>query len=450
MSEVSVALGALRAAADHLDGAADRLSEISWPTIEPAALAGAAVSVAATSARASAHMSDVIAEMRDWAVAARSVAAEFERAELAQRPRPAHVVTRPSLSQAEAWRPDELRRLADGWDQTARVLHAHARMAATAVPDAWTGAAADEARSRAHAFCARGEAVARALIMAAVAARDGADQLTAAQREVAAAASTARREAFRVADDGSVVVDGDPSQLLILLSGSDVDVAGDLLDLRAAELSRQLTAALDRLGDADADAAHDVDEAFEGTSAQLPVATVPAGAHQSLANVPWDVRIADNRSAIAQAILDESPDERNAKQRIAFYQSLLGEVDDPAGTGQRVDRQILAFDPDREILIELNGDLRVAKSVAVLVPGMNTTIEGSAANTKTARQFVTATRARSRRSPSSVGRSRKTSTWRSRSRRPPTRNSPLTWRLGSSHSAGTWTASSIPRVGRSR
>jgi len=82
MSEVSVALGALRAAADHLDGTADRLSEISWPTIEPAALAGAAVSVVATSARAAAYTGDVIAEMRGWAVAARSIAAEFERAEL--------------------------------------------------------------------------------------------------------------------------------------------------------------------------------------------------------------------------------------------------------------------------------------------------------------------------------------------------------------------------------
>ena len=42
--------------------------------------------------------------------------------------------------------------------------------------------------------------------------------------------------------------------------------------------------------------------------------------------------------------------------------------------------------------MELNGNLSTAKSVAVLVPGMNTTIEGSAANTQTARRFVSATR----------------------------------------------------------
>jgi hypothetical protein len=103
--------------------------------------------------------------------------------------------------------------------------------------------------------------------------------------------------------------------------------------------------------------------------------------------MPWDMRIAANRTNIAQAVLDErDPD------RLAFYRTLLGEVDDPAGGGRRVDRQVIAFDPARSSLIELNGDLAAAKSVAVLVPGLNTTIEGSAANTATARRFVAATR----------------------------------------------------------
>ena len=68
----------------------------------------------------------------------------------------------------------------------------------------------------------------------------------------------------------------------------------------------------------------------------------------------------------------------------------MGDVDDPAG-GAAVDRRILAFDPARSTLIELDGNLDAAKSVAVLVPGMNTTLEGSAANTATARRFVSAT-----------------------------------------------------------
>jgi hypothetical protein len=103
--------------------------------------------------------------------------------------------------------------------------------------------------------------------------------------------------------------------------------------------------------------------------------------------MPWDMRVAANRVNIAQAIIDtEDPG------RITAYRDLLGEIDDPARSGQRVDRQILAFDPARASLVELNGNLSTAKSVAVLVPGLNTTIEGSAANTATARRFVSATR----------------------------------------------------------
>jgi hypothetical protein len=107
--------------------------------------------------------------------------------------------------------------------------------------------------------------------------------------------------------------------------------------------------------------------------------------------VPWDMRVAANRVNIAQAIVDGLGDPAS-QQRTAFYRTLLSEIDDPARTGQRVDRQILAFDPARASLVELNGRLSTAKSVAVLVPGLNTTIEGSAANTATARRFVAATR----------------------------------------------------------
>ncbi len=107
--------------------------------------------------------------------------------------------------------------------------------------------------------------------------------------------------------------------------------------------------------------------------------------------VPWDMRVAANRVNIAQAIVDGLGDPAS-QQRTAFYRTLLSEIDDPARTGQRVDRQILAFDPARASLVELNGRLSTATSVAVLVPGLNTTIEGSAANTQTARRFVSATR----------------------------------------------------------
>jgi hypothetical protein len=100
--------------------------------------------------------------------------------------------------------------------------------------------------------------------------------------------------------------------------------------------------------------------------------------------VPWDMRIAANRINIEQAILDSRGDQR----RIAFYRGLLSEVADPTGKPGRAQRKVLAFDPARSSFIELIGDLRTAKNVAVLVPGMNTTIQDSAANTKTATRFV--------------------------------------------------------------
>jgi hypothetical protein len=293
-------------------------------------------------------------------------------------------VSRPSLSQAEAWRPGALLRLADSWDEVARVIHDHATVAARSSPE-WTGTSGAAAIRDAAVIAAAGDAVARALVTAAVAARDGADRLVAARADVLARAAAARSDGFLVHDDGAVVPDAAPSPLLVVLSGSDAGLAAEMLAARAAELSRRITGALDRLGEADDDAAADLREAFE---------SVARPADSSLGNtngVPWDVRIAANRTNIAQAIV-ERLDDREAAGSTDFYRSLLAEIDDPAGSGQRIDRKILAFDPAASSLVELNGDLAVAGSVAVLVPGMNTTIAGSAGTTETARRFVSATR----------------------------------------------------------
>jgi hypothetical protein len=323
---------------------------------------------------------------------------------------------RPTLAQAQAWRPEALRELADAWDKAAEELMAKVDSIAHGA-DPWTGEAADAARQRAATITADAGAAARSLVTAAVAARDGADQIATARADVLARVAGARDEGFTVADDGSVSVPTGPTPLLIALAGGDPGVARDMLTMRAAELSAQINDALDRLGAADADAADDIAEAFVASPAADDAPTVPAAwptmsqdriAEQITAmtpeerqqliaefprqvgntdGVPWDMRVAANRVNIAQAILDSDDPGRDE-----FYQSLLGEIDDPAGSGQRVDRQILAFDPARASLVELNGRLSTATSVAVLVPGMNTTIEGSAANTQTARRFVSATR----------------------------------------------------------
>ena len=290
-------------------------------------------------------------------------------------------MTRPTVSLAEAWRPDALRRLADGWEEAARRLKAHVDTVTVDTGAIWKGAAAEAARDRADEVAACGDAAARALVTASVAARDGADQITTACADVLSRVDDARADGFAVNDDGTVSVRAGPPPLLVALSGGDPAAATDMLRVRAAELSRQINDGLDRLGDADADAANDIAEAFSlSPSAELS---------RQVGNsdgVPWDRRVAANRINIAQALIETEDPERTA-----FYRSLLGEVDDPAGSGQRVDRQILAFDPDRAVLVELNGNLSTASSVAVLIPGLNTTIMGSAATTEMAKRFVSAT-----------------------------------------------------------
>ena len=337
-------------------------------------------------------------------------------------------MTRPSVSQAEAWQPDALCRVADEWDSAATDLRARFDNIGKGVDGSrefWTGSAAEAARRSGASIRAGGATATRCLITAAVAARDGAGQIDAARTDVLELVATARAAGFVVADDGSVTAGA--ASPLVMLSGGSQPVARDVMAARIID-------GLDQLGAADADAARDIAEALNPPHASptstatagawpVPLADVVAGwsaigqdriADQIAAmnpeqrqrlidqfpeqvgntdGVPWPMRIAANRANIAQAISDERRNnEPGAQTRIAFYQGLLAEVDDPARTGRRVDRQILAFAPERASLIELNGDLTAAKSVAVIVPGLNTTVEGSAANTATARRFVSATR----------------------------------------------------------
>lgn len=294
-------------------------------------------------------------------------------------------MSRPTVARATAWRVGDLRLLADHWEADARSLHARSEAAASVPGANWTGLSADAARTRMHSLRARADDIATALVLAAAAARDGADQMGAAQDDVRALVGTARAEGYTVDDSGGVHSSAPPTTLLTLLSGGDAGVASDLHRIRADTLTRQLNEALDRLGAADADAAQDVDEAF--AVARAPAPTRPAGA-VAPGDGEWAVDIAANRLRVARGILDVPA----GTARADLYRSLLAEIDDPTGSGARVDRQLLEFDPAREVLVELNGDLRIADHVAVLVPGMNTTLDGSAATTETARTFVTGSR----------------------------------------------------------
>ncbi len=392
-------------------------------------------------------------------------------------------MTRPTVAQAQSWRPDSLADVADAWDRAAGELQTQLDVVLRGVADSrdiWTGAAADHARAAAESVASAARRTCRALVTAAVAARDGTTQIASAREAVLTAVADARDEGCLVADDGAVTPPGQPPPLLTALTGGDTGTACGVLGVRAQALNERVGDTLDRLGGADADTARDIAAAFAALhpAAVRPAGSAPVSGADMVAGwpamsqdriaaqiaamtpaqrdhliddmptqvgntdgVPWAMRAAANRVNIANAILDErrvidslddqklreamrrnlvpgasdpaalvgadaermwamlhtnpqlraaaiAAHDRDANRRIAFYQGLLADVPDAVRPEDRVGRQILAFDPDRSSLVELYGDLRTAKSVGVLVPGLNTTVEGSAPNTATARRLV--------------------------------------------------------------
>jgi hypothetical protein len=132
-------------------------------------------------------------------------------------------VTRPTVTQAEAWQPDSLLRLADGWDEVARRLKIHVDSVMRDIRrshEFWSGASAHAARDNARGIAAAGDGAARRLVIASVAARDGADQIAAALAAVRMRVSEARSGGFDVADDGTVSIRAGPPALLVALSGA--------------------------------------------------------------------------------------------------------------------------------------------------------------------------------------------------------------------------------------
>jgi hypothetical protein len=82
MGEIAeVDLTTLRGVADRVMAAADAIAGMRWPTIDPDALQGSAVGNIAAPVLVAARLTDVVANMRGWALAAHMSADAFERAD---------------------------------------------------------------------------------------------------------------------------------------------------------------------------------------------------------------------------------------------------------------------------------------------------------------------------------------------------------------------------------
>ena len=82
MGEITeIDLTQLRAVADRVANAAEQIAQMRWPTLDPDELQGAAVGKIAAPILVAARLTDVVANMRGWAVAAHMAADAFERAE---------------------------------------------------------------------------------------------------------------------------------------------------------------------------------------------------------------------------------------------------------------------------------------------------------------------------------------------------------------------------------
>jgi hypothetical protein len=78
---VEVDLTQLRAVADRVVDAAEQIAQMRWPTLDPDDLRSSAVGNIAAPVLVAARLTEVVANMRGWALAAHMSADAFERAD---------------------------------------------------------------------------------------------------------------------------------------------------------------------------------------------------------------------------------------------------------------------------------------------------------------------------------------------------------------------------------
>jgi hypothetical protein len=78
---VEVDLTQLRTVANRVMQAAEQIAQMRWPTLDPDELQGSAVGHVAAPVLVAARLTEVVANMRGWALAAHMSADAFERAD---------------------------------------------------------------------------------------------------------------------------------------------------------------------------------------------------------------------------------------------------------------------------------------------------------------------------------------------------------------------------------
>lgn len=177
--------------------------------------------------------------------------------------------------------------------------------------DFWAGDAAEAARERAARMGADAARLARALVAAAVAARDGADVIAAARDDVLGTVAAVQSRGFAVTDDGTVTPPAQPPLPVLATAGGNMQIAQEVLRSGAEEFTREIVEKLDTLGAADDDAACEIDEAFHGVTTPQP--TAPTGLDDNpVGNWP-----AMTQDSIAAQIAAMTPEQR--RQLIESY-----------------------------------------------------------------------------------------------------------------------------------
>ena len=220
--------------------------------------------------RAAADVRRLGAAVQAWVAAARRSVDELMAADGAGADASGAAMTRPSLAQAVAWRPEALTELGAEWDAAAGRLQSAADIVdGTLRPNDWTGAAARAAGEAISPAIEELRQMCRALVIAAAEARDAALTIGAGPRPRPGGARRGAASGCPVADDGTV----EPPPARRGCCWPAVAVRGDTLPPRCS--LRRLQDALSRLGDADREAARAIDAAFGVAPAAAKVR--PAG-----------------------------------------------------------------------------------------------------------------------------------------------------------------------------